>query len=59
MGCPAAGRRRAGGVDGGVSLLDVRDLPVFVHHEGSAVGHPRVRNQYTIRRRNLSLGEIA
>ena len=55
----AAGRLGAGGIDGAAALLDVNDLPFAINHKSGPIGEASFRNQDSVFRRYLALGEIA
>ena len=57
--CATAGGLGPGGVDRGVSLLYINNLPVLIDHKGRAVGHASLLDQHAIGLRHFPLGEIA
>ena len=56
---PAAGGVGPCRVDCGTPFLDVRDLSLFIHHEGGPVRHPKILDQYAVGLHYSSVGEIA
>ena len=56
---PAASVGRARRIDGGVALLDISDLPVFIDHESRAIRHAGVLDEHAVGGRRFAFREIA